>query len=75
MSWTFSSTGASRFAATRSASAPGAWMLSMSDAGLPWQLRHELDDLLGDVPEAQRQRLGLHVRDVSSSSRRIFAFR
>jgi hypothetical protein len=61
MSWAFSSTGASRFAATRSASAPGSWMESMSELRLARELGHELDDLLGDVAQAHRQRLGLDV--------------
>ncbi len=57
MSCAFSSTGASRFAATRSASAPGAWMESMSEpasrgsSGMSWMT------CFGDVAQAHRRAL------------------
>jgi hypothetical protein len=75
MSWAFSSTGASRLAATRSASAPGAWMESMSELGLARELRHELDDLLRDVAQAHRERLGLDVLVDGLVRRTILALR
>ena len=57
----FSSTGASRLAATRSASCPGSVNRVDERAGLARQLRHQLDDLLGDVAQAHRERFGLDV--------------
>jgi hypothetical protein len=66
MSWAFSSTGASRFAATRSASAPGLLDGVDERLRLARQLGHELDDLLGDVAQAHRQGLGLHVVDLTA---------
>ena len=39
------------------------------------QLGHQLDDLLGDVAQAHRERLGLVVLDAGSSSRVTFALR
>ena len=64
----FSSTGASRLAATRSARWPGCLMISMSAVAVARQLGHELDDLLGDVAQAHAERLGLDVVDRGLSS-------
>ncbi len=60
----FSSTGVSRFAATRSASC--ARLLDRVDerARFARQLGHQLDDLLRDVAQAHGQRFGLDVVDL-----------
>ncbi len=61
MSCAFSSTGASRLAATEIGQGAGGLDRVDERGRLAGQLRHELDDLLGDVAQAHGEGLGLHV--------------